>query len=132
MYCGDECRKGAYRDRQSGKPVGRVSSGITRPTAAQELARLTKEQRHTLADNFADQPEEKWRPWLPPPTSPADLRLSPLQLIEKHGPSFDVAILGYQRGSALAEFLEIGPEAFHTARARVKGRKQRARVPAHG
>ena len=129
MYCGEDCRKGAYRDRQAGKPVRQVSSGVLRPSAAQELARLDRDERLRLADKFAEQPEHVWRQWLPKPFAPDDLRLSALGLLARHGPSCDVSILGHERGSAIAEFIELGSEGFSKANKKVRSNR-RASTPA--
>ena len=73
------------------------------------------EDRKKLADKFMDLPESVWRQYLPPPFSPIDLRSTPLQLLSDHGPSTDVSILGFTRGSALEEFIALSPKAFAKA-----------------
>ena len=86
---------------------------------AQELAALSYEDRNRLADKCAVSNEAEWRQWIPEPFRPDDLRLTPLELLGRY-PMRDVAELGHERGSALEEFLQLGPEAFAKASKKVR------------
>ena len=43
---------------------------------------------------------------IPAPFDPADLRLTPLQLMEKYGRDVDLELLGWETDDGLREFLE--------------------------